>query len=254
LPPSDPGEERFVTHPPLRRLVGVVPLLIAAITLSACQRTARPKASEPCEVDARAGACDGDRPFRQGDAADRARMDAAVARLSSADAATFDDAARRVVALGERAVPSLLDALVSPNATLRAHAALVLGVIEDRRTIPDLARVAADDPDPNVRCEAGRALVSMGDARGFDPLIDGLASDDACRRTRCIDALAETTRKRLGFEPDGPTDERNLAVSRWRAWRERQRLESCPPCPPDETQAPDKAKDSTPQTGAPRVR
>jgi HEAT repeat protein len=229
-----------VTARPARRLPSIArTLAVAALALGAsCQRpNARAPIDPKCEVSA---GREGDRPYLAGDAATRDRAKALVARLSSVDQASFSQAAQGLAALGERAVPPLLDALKAPDPVLRGNAALVLGVLLDRRTIPDLQTVASDDVDANVRCEAGRALLAMGDPAGFDPLIDALSSDDARRRTRAIDTLAAITGKRMGYEPDGPPAERTVAARAWRSWRERQKTEFAPPpATPDESKPAD---------------
>jgi HEAT repeat protein len=160
---------------------------------------------------------EGNRPWSAGSPAQRARIAAAIERWKTAPAEESVEIGRRLAAEGEPAVPALLDALRSSDATSRGHAAYVLGAMKDRRTLPALA-AAAEDPVPVVRDEAAAALLELKDARGFAVLVGGLEDPDARLRAKCIEVLAERTGQRLGFEPTGALDERAAAVRRWRAW------------------------------------
>lgn len=167
-----------------------------------------------------------DRPFDEGSKATRERVDAAIAALPAVDGSAFADVVRVLVAAGDASVPPLLETLVQGEPRARARAAYVLGFLQDRRTVPALAAAAADDPDATVRSDAGASLLELGDPRGFAPLVDALDDGDARRRVRAIDALAAATGgTRLGFEPDGPPDERAAAVVRWRDFLARKRAE-----------------------------
>ena len=66
------------------------------------------------------------------------------------------DNLRRLVYIGEPAIPQLLDGLETGNARTRGSCAYVLGLIRDRRTIPPL-KEALEDPVPSVRYEAEHA-------------------------------------------------------------------------------------------------
>lgn len=207
-----------------------------------------------------------DRPYDEGSKATRARVDAAIAALPAVDGSAFADAVRTLVAAGDVAVPPLLDTLAKGEPRARARAAYVLGFLQDRRTVPALVAAATDDPDATVRSDAGASLLELGDPRGFPPLVDALADADARRRVRAIDALAAATGgTRLGYEPDGPPDERAAAVLRWRDFlaRKRAELEDADAVPTD-VPAPDgarpgndaapaggRAADGTPADGTP---
>jgi HEAT repeat protein len=160
---------------------------------------------------------EGNRPWSAGTPAQRARIAAAIERWKTATPEEAVEIGRRLAAEGEPAVPALLEALRSPDAASRGHAAYVLGALKDRRTLPALAEAAAD-PVPVVRYEVGAALLELQDPRGFPVLIDGLEDRDARLRAKCIEVLAERTGQRLGFEPAGSLAERAAAVRRWRAW------------------------------------
>lgn len=174
-----------------------------------------------------------DRAFREGSAGERARVAEAVAALGSAEGDAFLAAVRQLVAAGDVAVPPLLEALASPSVRVRSHAAYVLGLAKDRRTIDALAAAATLDAASIVRGEAAASLLAMGDPRGLAPLVDALADPDPRLRVRAIDVLAEATGQRLGFEADGPPSERAAAVRRWRAWLAQREADLVPPPGPE---------------------
>jgi HEAT repeat protein len=182
-----------------------------------------------------------DRPFDEGSKATRDRVDAALAQLAVVDGSAFADAVRVLVGSGDAAIPPLLATLAQGEPRARARAAYVLGFLRDRRTVPALATAAAEDPDATVRSDAGASLLELGDPRGFAPLVEALEDADARRRVRAIDALAAATGgTRLGYEPDGPPDERAAAVVRWRAFLERKRAEAADgDAVPEDVPAPD---------------
>lgn len=195
------------------RLAGLFALAGAA--LGSCRRVPSAAPIDPlCRVEAG----EGDRPFFAGQAGTRDEIEALLVELAGAHGEKIVDVGMRLVAKGEPAVPALRRALAAPSPSLRANAAYFLGVLKDRRTIPDLARAAAEDEDHAVRFEAAGALLELGDPSGFPTLVDGLAEPDARRRAKCIDVLAEVTHERFGFEPDGDPSERAAAIRRWRAW------------------------------------
>ncbi len=98
--------------------------------------------------------------------------------------------------------PALQEALVSPDASVRARAALALGRILDPRSVDDLIRLVAD-PSPEVQDEALFALGQYGwitkgsddrSTRIRDVLIPGLSSPSAQVRVRAIEALGKVSR------------------------------------------------------------
>lgn len=188
---------------------------LAALTAVGCRTRDDDRIPDPrCRVDAG----EGNRPFFAGDEPTRDEIAGLVAELAQARGEKVIEVGMRLVGKGEPAVPALRGALVADDPALRANAAYLLGVLKDRRTVPDLVRASTDDPDAMVRYEAASALLELHDARGFAPLVGGLDDADARRRAKCIDVLAETTHERFGFEPDGEPVERAAAIRRWKAW------------------------------------
>jgi HEAT repeat protein len=59
-------------------------------------------------------------------------------------------------------VSNLLENLTNPDPACRAEAAQTLGEIGDENAIPALAKVVSDDPNPEVRGSAIRALGKLG--------------------------------------------------------------------------------------------
>jgi hypothetical protein len=186
-----------------------------ALLTNGCRTRDEGRAPDPaCRIDAG----EGNRPYFAGDASTRDEIAALVAELAKARGEKVIEVGMRLVGKGEPAVPALRGALVADDPALRANAAYLLGVLQDRRTVPDLRRAATEDGDATVRYEAASALLELHDASGFAVLVGGLGDADARRRAKCIDVLAEKTRERFGFEPDGDPAERGAAIRRWNAW------------------------------------
>ena len=108
-------------------------------------------------------------------------------------------------------------ALSSPDARTRSQAAYLLGALKDRRTIDALVTASADAA-PVVRYEAGAGLLEMGEIRGAEVLIGGLADSDARLRAKSIEVLAASAGTRFGYEPDDPPSDRAESIRRWKTW------------------------------------
>ncbi|MCB9869599.1 MAG: HEAT repeat domain-containing protein [Planctomycetes bacterium] len=119
---------------------------------------------------------------------------------------------------GELAIPDLLTALKHDVPKVRSSACWVLGRIRDRRVIEQL-RPLAKDSNEAVRMEAARALVTMGDMRHAEILIEGLDSDKVPVRYNCHMALKDATSRDFQYDHlEEDSNERRLAVLRWRTW------------------------------------
>lgn len=81
-----------------------------------------------------------------------------IAELGAADDAARQQAAQRLTEVGALAVDALIEALHSPDSTIRAAAADVLGDIQDERAAPPLLEVVRSDPSRWVRSRAENAL------------------------------------------------------------------------------------------------
>src|SRR5690606_13951812 len=119
---------------------------------------------------------------------------------------------------GEQAIPFLIEGLHHDAPKVRSNCAWVLGQIKDRRVIPELQKVA-NDPNPIVRLEAARTLVTLGDLRYAPALIEALDSDKAEVRYNCHQALKDATGRDFGYDHLAESaEERQRAVLRWREW------------------------------------
>jgi hypothetical protein len=164
-----------------------------------------------------------ERSIRAPDPATHQRITAEIAKFENTKAMERLTAARRIAAQGEDALRPLMDALAShPSARTRGMAAYTMGHMGDRRVVDALLR-GLGDPSQDVRFEAAAALLRLGDVRGYEPLIDGLESDDARVRLHCIGILKDAAGSSFGFEPDGDPIERRAAVARWRGWLQHRR-------------------------------
>jgi HEAT repeat protein len=95
-----------------------------------------------------------------------------------------------LAALGEAAFDPLLAVLVDLQARGRAHAAMALGLIGDRRAVGALLN-ALQDRDPVLRSRAAVALGRIGDARAFESLVMALRDPKVHVRRDAMWALSE---------------------------------------------------------------
>jgi HEAT repeat protein len=187
--------------------------IVVALALGGCRASPRPaERSRAPKKEAP------DKAFYEGTPEMRARASQQIARFDDERIMERMDASRRVAAIGEPAVPLLLDALASsPSPQTRGMAAYTLGFVKDHRARHPLAR-ALEDGSTDVRMEAATALLRLGDVRGFAPLIAALENADALVRARAIQVLQDATGDALGFRADEEPQERAAAVARWRGW------------------------------------
>lgn len=123
----------------------------------------------------------------------------------------------RLAAIGDPAVPYLVRALGSDSWLTRSSAAWTLGVMGDRRNIPQL-RELLDDRVPGVRYQAAASLVELGDGAGFAVLVEGLSDPDLQARYKCFESLRDATGNDFGYEHDAEPTRRRAAVTRWQDW------------------------------------
>jgi hypothetical protein len=130
----------------------------------------------------------------------------------------------RIAYIGEIAVPFLVKGLEEPNVRVRGSSAYILGLMQDRRTIPAL-RVALEDPKREVRYEAATALGNMGDRQGYRVLVEGLSDDDIKNRYKSHEALVLLTGLDFGYHHDDPPEVRRASALKWEAWVDRVSLD-----------------------------
>jgi HEAT repeat protein len=90
-----------------------------------------------------------------------------------------------LIAMGETAVPAVIELFESHAPRDRGNAAWILAEIRDRRAISVLTRKGLHDPDAFVRELSAQALGSIGDPSAI-PYLQKLASEDT--DTRVTDA------------------------------------------------------------------
>jgi len=103
-------------------------------------------------------------------------VDSLVSALSSPDATTRQRAIRALVAVGDRAVSSLVEALRHGRDQVRWEAARALKGIASPQAAPALV-AALRDKESRTRWLAAEALVALG-SDGLEPLLQGLMESD----------------------------------------------------------------------------
>ena len=121
--------------------------------------------------------------------------------------------------MGDAAAPKIRAGARSDDWLTRASLAWVMGASGDRRYIPDLRTLAADQ-EVGVRYQAAASLVELGDSAGFPVLVGGLADGDIRNRYKCFEELRRATGQEFGYQHDAAPDARRAAVSRWLDWLE----------------------------------
>ena len=142
-----------------------------------------------------------------------------VAALEFESGTTLVHNQRRLVYIGDPAIPFLLTGLRHTSRLVRGSCAYVLGGIRDLRTLSDLRDVAEDDDVAEVRYEAAAALVAIGDKKhGIPVLIEGMEDQDIRCRYKCFEVLRQQTALTFGYAHDGDAASRAAAVEKWKAW------------------------------------
>jgi HEAT repeat protein len=104
------------------------------------------------------------------------------------DPKMMSEAADQLLAFGSAAVPPLIAALKSENATLRFHAADVLGDFDDPVVVPALMRLL-DDEEADIRRLVADLLGQRVDARAVVPLLNAAKDEDPAVREAAVRAL-----------------------------------------------------------------
>ncbi len=95
---------------------------------------------------------------------------------------------RQLIIQKDAAVPSLIEALDSPNRDTVKYAAYILGALKHREAIPRIARLFARN-DPEMRQFAVFALGEIGDQAAFETLTAGLRDPENVVREYAAAAL-----------------------------------------------------------------
>jgi len=94
-----------------------------------------------------------------------------------------------LLALGDIALPGLLDALQDADPGVRRQIANVLCHIRGRDGVFERLLLAFDDPDPSVRSSVAAHIEQLFDSRAVDPLLQALGDPDSTVRTRAARSL-----------------------------------------------------------------
>jgi len=105
-------------------------------------------------------------------------MEELVKHLASPSADERKEAREGLLTLGAAAVPSLIEATESSNASLRWEAVNLLGMIADPRGIDAVLSVAMTDSDVHARWRANWAITRLDDGTVVPRLISGLDNED----------------------------------------------------------------------------
>ncbi len=126
-----------------------------------------------------------------------------------------------LILYGEMAVPQLLESMADPDPRTRSYCSYILSEIGDPKVIPVLRDALAEENHKLVRYEISASLVTLGDWAQLGVLINGLEEESKRYRHKCFEVLRKHLNLTLGYDPDGPAEERTVAVSKWAAWWQR---------------------------------
>ncbi len=171
---------------------------------------------------------------------------ATLFRPAAAEDGPQDPNAKRPVV----SVDALLAEARSENKAARSLAIQKLGRLRDRKAVPFLVELL-EDPDSQLRVLALEALATLGDPaclgsflerfRDSQPVVVATAAREVVRfdPSAAVPALMKAMRHRTagvrdqatraferltafetGFDPDGPTDQREQVIAKWEAWWE----------------------------------
>ncbi len=113
-----------------------------------------------------------------------------VKSLGDKNDAVQRESARALMKIGPPAVPALITALDDPNPDVREYAARALGVIEDKRAEEPLVK-ALGDKNPGVAASAALALGTTGTEKCIGPLIAALGSGDRTMKVNVCVSLGQ---------------------------------------------------------------
>ena len=160
------------------------------------------------------------------------RLEELIAQLGDRAGSKRQRAREMLVAIGEPAVPSLVELLESPQVRLRWEASKALTEIPDPAAIPGLISLLAD-PESEIRWLAALALISMGnrsvpqvlqaltehaDSKGFRDASHHVLHDLSQRNTVVKDVLEPILAVLGDTDPPGVISSRaEVALHEWRA-------------------------------------
>jgi hypothetical protein len=121
--------------------------------------------------------------------------------------------------VGEPAYPTLLELVLDPRPDVAGAALASLGATRDQRLVEPLRKLPWPTlENEDLALERARTLLFLGDWSMAEHLILGLRDPRTFTRALCIQALAEVTHERFGFDSAGEAEDREAAVQRGESW------------------------------------
>ncbi len=108
--------------------------------------------------------------------------------LGNEDRSTRQEAAQRLLGMGDAAVPALISAVESGNDTAKYIAAQILGKLGDKRAVGPLMQLLKHDHE-YIRAVAAEALGKLGDRRVLGPLSIAAKDSFSVVRKSAIEAI-----------------------------------------------------------------
>jgi hypothetical protein len=142
-----------------------------------------------------------------------AQVQRLVEKLASSSADERKEAREGLLALGAAAVPSLILATESNNATLRWEAVNLLGALRDLHATDAVLHVAISDPDVHARWRANWAITCLDDGTVVPRLIAALDGEDPTTAWN-----AAITLSLFGRPEAVPLLHQGLLAEGWRRW------------------------------------
>ncbi|MEQ8765020.1 MAG: HEAT repeat domain-containing protein [Planctomycetota bacterium] len=123
----------------------------------------------------------------------------------------------RLADIGEPAIPYLIEGLKNEDSEVRAASVYALGLIDDKRVLPEI-RASLEDPDRSVQLEAAASLLGMGDWKGVPHLIRAIDDPDRYVRYKSFEALNKFTGLSFQYDFRASQEDRSAAVAKWQTW------------------------------------
>ena len=178
-----------------------------------------------------------------------ADLQQAISQLISEDYLVHSQARQKIIAMGARAVPFLIQSLNSDNSRLsfeamhtliamkqtavpallvaarhsdrqtRFRAIYALGQIGDERALSVMQRALLTDPDQEIRSIVLRSIAeNLADPIAIPMLIEALADVALEIRGLAIQALQKRTGRNFEFYASDSVNNRQKAIDKWKSW------------------------------------
>jgi HEAT repeat protein len=119
----------------------------------------------------------------------------------------------------KRLLPDVSALLLDSDDSVRERALRCLKTIGAPESAGPILAAAAKEEDEYLKVELAEALLELGDARGFGPMIDVIADGEAAQARRdAWEHLRAHAQVEVAFHPDRPMDQNVQAVADLRRW------------------------------------